>query len=237
MAETQKRSPLFFIQPIIILVLLGLLVAQYSGVGKGGEIMPKEKVAEETMAFIKENLAPQLDFNYQGVEEESGFYKISFSIAGTEDSPEQEDIVYVSKDGKYLFFQPINMKEAEELETTPEPTNGNEPVSNIDPEEMKTFIDCLKNKGLVVYGANWCGWTKQIIATLGGQELIAPIYVECTEQEALCKEKRITGYPTILINGEEYQGSRTVVEFANKTGCTAPAGAGNVPENSAQGEC
>ena len=79
------------------------------------------------------------------------------------------------------------------------------------------------NKGVKVYGANWCGYTNQFVeGPLGGFDTAAPIYVECTEKEAECSEAGVTGYPTTKINGEVYSGGRTLAGLADATGCQLP---------------
>jgi hypothetical protein len=242
MADTrdkQSKGPLFWAQTGIIVILLGLLLFQYAGFGNEGTIS-KDKLAEQVISFIKEKLAgPDLELEYAGVEEESGFYKINFTIKGNEQYPDQEEKVYVSKDGKYLFFEPIDMETfGQEEMQQPEEIEGNtEPTSNIDPEEMKSFVNCLKEKGFLIYGADWCGYTKKVIALLGGREIVDPIYIECTEQEKLCNEKEITGYPTILINGQTYQNDRTIYAFAETTGCPAPEEPENISVDVPEGEC
>ena len=86
-------------------------------------------------------------------------------------------------------------------------------------EELKEFNKCLAENGFVIYGAHWCGFCKQIVDYLGGSEAVEPIYIECTEEEELCKEEGITGYPTIKIDGEGVQIQRTVKAFSEATGC------------------
>jgi hypothetical protein len=86
-------------------------------------------------------------------------------------------------------------------------------------EEMMKFVECLKEVGFTIFGANWCGETKRLVNTFGGWEIVDPIYVECTKERETCEERRIRGYPTIFIGEEEYRGMRTLEEFARVTGC------------------
>ena len=84
------------------------------------------------------------------------------------------------------------------------------------------FSSCLAEKEVRVYGANWCGWTQKLVDAFGGQELIDPIYVECTENEELCSSEGIEGFPTIKIAGEKVDIQRTLEGFATAVDCNAP---------------
>ena len=84
------------------------------------------------------------------------------------------------------------------------------------------FVTCLERAGFRIYGANWCGWTRKLVDEFGGFDVVKPIYIECTEQQRLCNEKGIRGYPTILIKDKPYIGERTFEGFEKATGCKAP---------------
>ena len=105
--------------------------------------------------------------------------------------------------------------------------------------KVSTFVGCLADKGVKIYGANWCGWTKKfVVETIGGFDVVAPIYVECTENEAECSAAGISGYPTTKINGELYTGARDFEGLAQATGCQAPDVEALVQEdNTATGNC
>ncbi len=89
----------------------------------------------------------------------------------------------------------------------------------LSPEELNDFVNCLKEKGMVIYGADWCPYTVQLIDLLGGKEAVGSMYIDCEEQQELCQEKGIMGYPTILINDNKYKKERTLSDFAEITGC------------------
>lgn len=99
------------------------------------------------------------------------------------------------------------------------------------------FVTCLDKTDFKIYGANWCSWTKKLVDEFGGFDVVKPIYVECTEQTALCNEKGITGYPTILIKDQAYVGERTFEEFAKATGCKAPTTLTKQSDSSNGGSC
>jgi len=139
------------------------------------------------------------------VNEKSGLYEIELLLDG------EKYPVYVTKDGAYLVNGLVEI-------TEPEPQENLE----IDNEAIAAFVDCLAEKEFVIYGANWCGYTKTLVDSFGGFNSVEPIYVECTENEELCASEGVTGYPTVKINGELYQGERTFEAFAEATGCSAP---------------
>lgn len=94
--------------------------------------------------------------------------------------------------------------------------NDNEPVN----AEMKEFNDCLAEKGVVIYGANWCPYCTDLVEALGGYNAVESVYVECTEEQQRCTEEMIgRGVPEIQINGELYEGPRTLEALSEATGC------------------
>jgi len=69
--------------------------------------------------------------------------------------------------------------------------------------EAEDFIDCLDEKEVTVYGAEWCPACGDLAESLGGYELVDPIWVECTEEQQKCEEEKQAGYvPEMHIEGE-----------------------------------
>jgi hypothetical protein len=135
--------------------------------------------------------------------------------------------IYATKDNIILSqSKAFNLDEPIEK---PEPTE--QPVEQVEAkewtEEQKaeiiSFNDCLAEKGIKIYGANWCGYTKALVENLGGFELVNSVYVECTEDEELCAEKNIAGYPTILLDGEKISPARNFEGLSEATGCIVPS--------------
>ena len=65
---------------------------------------------------------------------------------------------------------------------------------------LESLAQCLKDRGVVFYGAFWCPHCQNQKALFGKAEKLLP-YVECStpdgkEQTPLCKERKIEGYPT-----------------------------------------
>ena len=102
--------------------------------------------------------------------------------------------------------------------------NDNDNNNNNDAEYgLAEFNECLAEKGVVIYGSDWCPACRALVETLGGHEATKPIYIECIQNQEICDENRKTGYiPEIQINGELYQGQRTIQALAQATGCEAP---------------
>jgi thiol-disulfide isomerase/thioredoxin len=88
---------------------------------------------------------------------------------------------------------------------------------------LKEFNDCLGEKGLVIYGTEWCPACKGLVQSLGGYDKVEAIYVECLEEQERCAEETKTDYvPEIQINNEVYEGSRTLEALSQLTGCKKP---------------
>ena len=95
------------------------------------------------------------------------------------------------------------------------------------PSNLEPFAQCLKDKGAVFYGAFWCPHCQNQKAMFGKSEKLLP-YVECSlpskQQNALCNEKGISGYPTwIFADGTEAKGEVSLKDLAAKTSCQLPA--------------
>jgi|Deesub1362B_J571_1020462.scaffolds.fasta_scaffold08096_5 glutaredoxin len=104
----------------------------------------------------------------------------------------------------------------------PEATATPSQQSQYSTEELQQFIDCLDRAETVIYGAKWCGYCKKLVSMLGGYDIVAPIYIECPENEEICDKEGVTAYPTIKINGTKYTGARTFEGLAEATGCPVP---------------
>ncbi|MBU4023120.1 hypothetical protein KJ591_02040 [Patescibacteria group bacterium] len=111
-----EKNVITFILGGIIVVLAVVLI--YVGVSNGifigtgiKDVIPKDEIGEFTLDFIRQELAaPGTEFTLIDVEEEYGMYKVNFEVMG------QTDSAYVTKNGKYLFFQPFDMLPPEPVE-------------------------------------------------------------------------------------------------------------------------
>ena len=91
---------------------------------------------------------------------------------------------------------------------------------------MREFNECLSENGMTIYGMEWCPACSQLVETLGGYESAQPVYVECTDAENQQKcqsEMQGNAVPEVQLNGEMFQGSRSLEGFSEATGCEIPA--------------
>lgn len=95
------------------------------------------------------------------------------------------------------------------------------------PGKLDTFAQCLKDKGVIFYGAFWCPHCQRTKAMFGSSAKLLP-YVECStpdgkNQLQVCKDKNISNYPTwIFPSGEILTGERTLQELSDKSSCPLP---------------
>lgn len=224
---------------LISIVIAGLLIAGaliYLNQGKVTEEVSEglspQQVAEKAINYINQNiLAEGLTASLISVGEENGVYKIHLKIG------EEEYDSYTTKDGKFLFPEGYDLEETPTAQNTEDESLQPSIEGSISSAELAKFVGCLEKADFVIYGANWCGWTKKLVEMLGGWDMVKPIYIECTEETELCEEKEIRGYPTIFVQGEQYQGARTFEGFAAVTDCDVPAGAESVTGESPSGGC
>jgi len=188
-------------------------------------ILTKEEARDIIMDYINANLVkPGTSANATSVEEDGSLYKINTNYDGIEVP------VYTTKDAMYLFNGRENIclfdLDKEPVIETPTPAPTPTPITTSTPEiseeSLQQFINCLNDSGFKIYGAKWCGYCQKLVAMLGGYEMVEPIYVECTEQAAICNQEGVSAYPTIKINGERYQGERSYQAFSQATGCPVP---------------
>lgn len=84
------------------------------------------------------------------------------------------------------------------------------------------FAQCLTNKGLVMYGTDWCpNCQNQKKMFKKAFEFID--YVNCDFNKTLCKQKQVNGYPAFWVGDEKWEaGVKSFAEFSEKTGCPLP---------------
>jgi hypothetical protein len=229
---TEKNNKITIIA--LSLVIVGLLAAVVFIKNAAGDELSPEIVAEKMINYINDNnlLEPGAKASLVEVSDEGSVYKVRLSV------DDMEFDSFASKDGIFLFPQGYDSREslvAEEPQA--EPSQDLPDLSDIDAKELAEFVGCLKDAGFVIYGADWCGWTKKLVEMFGGWEIVSSVYVECTEQAELCQQKDVTGYPTILINDKAYQGNRSFEGFSEVTGCFAPASSESQDTSSPAGGC
>jgi hypothetical protein len=89
-------------------------------------------------------------------------------------------------------------------------------------ESMEVFAKCVADKGLTMYGAEWCGHCANERKAFGDAFKFIS-YVECPENIQLCTEKQINGYPTWIDGaGQKYEGAIGIKGIAQVSGCPLP---------------
>lgn len=94
-------------------------------------------------------------------------------------------------------------------------------------ENLDGFTQCLKEKETILYGAFWCPHCQRQKELFGQSEKYLP-YVECStpdgkNQLSICKDKKITGYPTWEFkDGSRLEGEISLEKLSQKTGCKLP---------------
>jgi len=127
----------------------------------------------------------------------------------------------VTKDGKLLFFQGIDMERGvSETQPTEEKTEGEEKFSE---EQLETLAKCLSEKGAKFYGSSGCGWCKKQKEVFGEAAQYLP-YIECVDEEtrkmtSQCQEAGIQGFPTWEFFGEKKSGFKTPEELSQLADC------------------
>ena len=95
------------------------------------------------------------------------------------------------------------------------------------PGKLDSFAQCLKDKGVIFYGAFWCPHCQAQKALFGRSAKLLP-YFECStpdgkSQLPVCTEKGIKGYPTWVFPDESrIQQEATLAQLAEKTSCELP---------------
>ncbi len=95
-------------------------------------------------------------------------------------------------------------------------------LSNRTTENYDEFAKCLSQKEVAMYGAYWCGHCNNQ-KKMFGDSFKYINYVECTENQDLCNEKGVEGYPTWIVNGQKYPGGMSFQKLSELTGCDVNA--------------
>ncbi len=87
--------------------------------------------------------------------------------------------------------------------------------------QRASIVDCLVENEVLIYGSKFCPACTQLVSAYGGEEVIEPIYVECTDEPERCEDEKVTEYvPEIQIAGELYEGSWSPTDLAAELSCS-----------------
>ncbi len=89
--------------------------------------------------------------------------------------------------------------------------------------DLNNFARCLADKGVIMYGAEWCSHC-QAQKQLFGQSFKRVNYVECPQDPKRCLEAGIDAYPTwIMADGQRLVGEQKLEDLSRISGCSIPA--------------
>lgn len=86
------------------------------------------------------------------------------------------------------------------------------------PGNFDNFTKCLTEKGMVVYGNDWCRYTQEQMSAFGSSTGYLN-YIKCDENEGLCRRKGVQITPTWEIDGKAYSGVQTFETLSEVSGC------------------
>ncbi|MDO8660805.1 MAG: hypothetical protein Q7K43_02865 [Candidatus Woesearchaeota archaeon] len=86
------------------------------------------------------------------------------------------------------------------------------------PGRFDSFAKCLKEKGVVMYGNDFCSYTQKQLSWFekSRKELN---YVRCADNKQLCDSKSVRTTPTWEINGAMYPEVQTFERLSTLSGC------------------
>ena len=90
-------------------------------------------------------------------------------------------------------------------------------------ENVPELAMCLAERGVVMYGAEWCSHC-QNQKKLFGESFKLVAYVECPDEPDVCTAMGIEGYPTwVFPDGRWLVGEQSIELLAREAGCELPA--------------
>jgi hypothetical protein len=181
-------------------LLIGILV--YYGLGTAGlENITGMSVGtsgiEDQVVKLYEIQNPGAAVEILEITSEGSLFKVRANLNG------QLVENYVTKDGQWLIIDAVNPELY--LQTL---------------EARKTFLSCLADSGLLLFGSAQSQATLTQMQLLGGPIYLDAIYVNCDgENTQACIDSGVTEVPAIAFDGQLYPGVRQVDELSSLTGC------------------
>lgn len=92
----------------------------------------------------------------------------------------------------------------------------------IAPNPLNAFAQCLAERGVTMYGADWCPHCQSEKKAFGSAFKYVP-YVECPRDPKRCLDLGIQGYPTwIFADGRRLEGEQGLARLSQESGCPLP---------------
>lgn len=94
----------------------------------------------------------------------------------------------------------------------------------VDPNEwgkLETFVSCVTDKWLKMYGTDWCPHCQKM-KKMFGSAFSGINFINCDQQKIQCDVAKIEWFPTWEFNDQKYPGEKTLQELSSLTSCTLP---------------
>ncbi len=149
---------------VAAIIVGGALVYISLSSPKEENILTGQEVGEKVIDFLNQNiLKGQATASLVGVAEERGLYKLTFTIEG------QEITSYATKDGKFLFPEPVDL---DQEPPSSEEENGTQETPKTEAPDVKLFI-----MSFCPYGNQTEELMVPVVGLLGEKAEIEPHYV------------------------------------------------------------
>lgn len=86
------------------------------------------------------------------------------------------------------------------------------------PGEYDQFAQCLTENNVVMYGTDWCPHCKEQKAMFGKSFQYVD-YRNCDFNQEECDSAGVEGYPTWVIDGKKYPGTKSLKRLSGISGC------------------
>ena len=81
-----------------------------------------------------------------------------------------------------------------------------------------SLAQCLTEKGVKMYGTEWCSHCKNQKAAFGSDFQYID-FIDCDQNRNACQAAGVKGYPTWKIDGKNYPGEQPLERLAALAGC------------------
>ena len=86
-------------------------------------------------------------------------------------------------------------------------------------DRLDSFAKCLAERGITMYGADWCPHCQNEKKAFGKSFRFVK-YVECPNEPQKCIDAGINGYPTwIFSDGKKLEGEQGLEKLSRESGC------------------
>ena len=94
---------------------------------------------------------------------------------------------------------------------------GDNEIRDLGPGEYDEFAKYLTAQDIVMYGTEWCSHCKNNKALFGNSFQYVN-FVDCDEDRSACSAAGVKGYPTWVVDGQNYPGEQSLERLAQLSG-------------------